>query len=141
MKILIPVQYPLSEVNKRAIRRGMALAEGHENPELLVFHMNEVQKSQRITRKTLRDAVESLFEDLTASYTVRDGFFIEEAIIEEAIRLNMDYIVLSSHRRNRWKQLLEQILGIDQNLEQFIRDQTGIEVEVVSDVESESTNG
>lgn len=140
MKILIPVRYPLTDVNKRAIQRAMDLVEGHENPELLIFHMNEVQKDQRISRKMLREAVESLFDGLEASYVVRDGFFIEEAIIEEAIRLEMDYIVLSKYRRDRWKQLLEEILDLNQNPEQLIRDKTGIEVEVVTDAGPDSNN-
>lgn len=75
MKILIPVQYPLTDVNKRAIQRGIDLVKGIEDSELLLFHLNEVQKDRRVTRQSLRETVESTFEGLNASYVVRDGFF------------------------------------------------------------------
>jgi nucleotide-binding universal stress UspA family protein len=138
MNILIPVRYPLTDVNKRAIKRGIELVDGREDFEILIFYLNEVQKDTRVSRKSLREAVESSFPGLNASYMVRDGFLIEEAIVEAAIQLEMDYIILSTHRRDRWRQLLEAILDIDQNPEQFIRDNTGIEVEVITETGSDS---
>jgi nucleotide-binding universal stress UspA family protein len=138
MKVLIPVRYPLTDNNRRAIERGIDLVNGHENPELLVFHLNELQSDQRIGRKTLREAVEAEFDGIDASYVVRDGFLVEEAIIEEAIRLEMDYIVLSTYRRNRWTQLFEAILGIDERPEQLIRERTGIELEVITESGSDT---
>ncbi|WP_435072873.1 hypothetical protein [Halorubrum sp. HHNYT27] len=140
MKILIPVQYPLTDVNKRAIQRGIDLINGLDDSELLLFHLNEVQKGRRISRQSLREAVESAFKGINASYVVRDGFFVEEAIIEAAIQLEMDYILLSESRRDRWKRLLEAILDIEENPEQFIEDNTGIEVEVITEASRGSTS-
>lgn len=140
MKILIPVQYPLTNVNKRAIQRGIELVNGLDDSELLLFHLNEVQKDRRITRQSLRESVESTFDGLDASYVVRDGLLIEEAIIEAAIQLEMDYIILSKSRRDRWKRLLEAILDVKQNPEQFIEDNTGIKVEVITEASQESTD-
>lgn len=131
MNVLIPVQYPLTETNERAIQRGIDIVTGHNNSELVVFYMNEIQKSHRIGRKELRDAVESEFEDLEANYVVRDGILIEESIIEEAIRLGIHSIILSKHRRDRWQRLLEEVFGANQNPEQFIRNHAGIDVEVI----------
>lgn len=140
MKILIPVQYPLTDVNKQAIQRGIDLTNGLADSELLLFHLNEVRKDRRVTRHSLRETVESTFEGFNASYVVRDGFFIEEAIIEAAIQLEIDYLLLSQSRRDRWKRLLEEILDVEQDLEQFIEDNTGIEVEVITEASQEPTN-
>jgi nucleotide-binding universal stress UspA family protein len=133
MKVLIPVRYPLTPVNERAIRRGLDLVAGHDDPELMIFHLNEIQTDRRIGREKLRNAVESVFDGIEASYIVRDGFLVEEAVLEEAIRLEVDLIVLSGERQRRWRRILESVLDIDANPECFIRDKTGIEVEVVAE--------
>jgi nucleotide-binding universal stress UspA family protein len=140
MNVLVPVRYPLTETNKKAIQRGIVLVDGDDDAELLIFHMNEVQKDQRIGRQLLRDAVESAFDGLTASYVVRDGFFAEEAIIEAAIQFDTDCIVLSKYRRDRWKKLLEKILDLDHDPEQLIHESTGITVEVITEDDHESSN-
>lgn len=137
MHVLVPVQYPLTDTNRRAIGRATELLTDASNPELLVFHLNEIQSDRRIDRRTLREAVETEFEGLEATYLVRDGFLVEEAIIEEAIRLEMDYIVLSEDRRNRWRRLLDTLFDVEQSPEEFIRDHTGIHVEVVSEPDSD----
>lgn len=85
----------------------------------------------------LREAVGSRVDNPEASYTVRDGFFIDEVIIETAIRLEMDYIVLSKHRRDRWKQHLEAILDLEWDPEEFIPDKMGIEIDVVTEPETD----
>ena len=59
MNVFVPVQYPLTETTKQAIQRGIDLVEGDETSELLIFHMNEVQKDRRINRRSLRDTVET----------------------------------------------------------------------------------
>lgn len=52
----------------------------------------------------------------------------------------MDYILLSKPRRDRWKRLLEAILGVDQDPEEFIEDNTGIEIEVITEDSQDSTD-
>jgi len=100
MNVLIPVRYPLTDPNKRAIRRGMELVDGIDDSELLIFSLNEVQNKQRQSRQSLREAVEAEFGGIKANYLVRDGFLIEEAIIEAAIELEMDYILLILSAKN-----------------------------------------
>ncbi|ELZ19668.1 hypothetical protein C475_22024 [Halosimplex carlsbadense 2-9-1] len=140
MNVFVPVQYPLTETNKQAIQRGIDLVEDDDVSELLIFHMNEVQTDRRINRQSLRDAVETSFDGLTASYVVRDGFVAEEALIEAAIQFDMDYIVLSKYRRDRWKRLLEEVLNLDQDPQQLLHERTGITVEVITEDEHESSN-
>lgn len=52
----------------------------------------------------------------------------------------MDYILLSKCRRDRWKRLLDAILDGERDSEQFIKDDTGIEVEVITEASQESTD-
>lgn len=140
MNVLIPVQYPLTEINTQAIRRGIALVDGDDDAELLVFHINEIEKDRRVDRQSLRDAVESAFDGLSASYVVRDGFFAEEAIIEAAIQFDMEHIVPSKYRRDRWKQLLEDVLDLDRDPERLIHETMGITVEVTTEGDHVSSN-
>jgi nucleotide-binding universal stress UspA family protein len=133
MNVLIPVQYPLTTTNKRAIQHGMELIQGTDNPELMIFHLNELQSGPGASRKRLREAVETEFGDVDASYVVRDGFLTEEAIIETALHYDMDWIVLSEGRRNRWRRLFEEFLAIDHDPERMIKELAGIEVDVVTD--------
>lgn len=132
MEILIPVRYPLTDRNERAIRRGLALAEREPNSELLVFHMNELHKGERIDRSQLRESVEWTFGSVNATYVVRDGFLYEEAIVEAAVRYGVDIVLLSRQRKLRWQWMIEEILDLDVDLERFLRDRLGITIELVS---------
>lgn len=131
MNILVPVQYPLTEANRRAIRHGQNLTKGGDETELLIFHLNQILGDRRVGRKDLRIAVEETVGDIDANYIVRDGFFIEEATIEIAIEFEMELIILSEQRLNRWQRLLSVMFGIERDLEKVIKDATGIEVAVI----------
>ncbi|MFC6838276.1 hypothetical protein [Halomarina ordinaria] len=138
MNVLVPVQYPLTETNRRAIRRGQDLTDGREGTELLIFHLNQVLEDRRVSRKELRAAVESAVGEIDANYVIRDGFFVEEAVIEIAIEFEMDMIVLSEQRRNRWQRLLSVMFGIERDPEEVIEEATGIEVTVIRDLDAEN---
>ena len=86
---------------------------------------------RRVGRNDLRIAVEETVGDIDANYIVRDGFFIEEATIEIAIEFEMELIILSEQRLNRWQRLLSVMFGIERDLEKVIKDATGIEVAVI----------
>ncbi|WP_123622458.1 universal stress protein [Halorubrum sp. CSM-61] len=140
MNVLVPVQYPLTEMNRQAIRRGQDLTDGNEGTELLIFHLNQVLEDRRVSRKELRAAVESAVGEIDANYVIRDGFFVEEAVIEIAIEFEMDMIVLSEQRRNRWQRLLSVIFGIERDPEEVIEEATGIEVTVIRDPDAENSS-
>lgn len=131
MNVLVPVQHPLTEANRQAIRRGQKLTGGREGTELLILHLNQIFENFRVNREDLRNSVESALGDVDANYVIRDGFFIEEAIIEIAIEFEMDLIILSEQRRNRWQRLLRVLFDIERDPEEVIKEATGIEVSVV----------
>lgn len=137
MNVLVPVQLPLTETNRKAIRRGQSLTTDREEPELLIFHLNQVLEDRRVSRKELRTAVESAVGAVDANYVIRDGFFVEEAIIEIAIEFEMDMIVLSEQRRNRWHRLLSVMFEIERDPEEVIEEATGIEVTVIREQDDE----
>ena len=140
MNVLVPVQYPLTEANRRAIRHGQNLTKGGDETELLIFHLNQVLEDRRVDRKDLRNAVEEVVGDIDANYIIRDGFFVEEATIEIAIEFEMEMIVLSERRRNRWQRLLSVMFGIEQEPEKVIEDATGIEVTVIRDRDADDAD-
>lgn len=133
MNVLVPVQYPLTEANRRAIRHGQNLTKDDDMAELLIFHLNPVLEDRRVGRKDLRNAVEEAVGNVDANYIIRDGFFVEEATIEIAIEFEMEMIILSEQRRNRWQRLLSTMLGIERDPEEVIENATGIEVTVIRD--------
>ena len=140
MNVLVPVQYPLTETNRRAIRHGQNLTKGGDETELLIFHLNQVLEDRRVGRKDLRNAVEEAVGDIDANYIIRDGFFVEEATIEIAIEFEMEMIILSEQRRNRWQRLLSVMFGIEREPEEVIEDATGIEVTVIRDQDADDAD-
>ncbi|MFC6864401.1 universal stress protein [Halomicroarcula sp. GCM10025817] len=133
MTVLIPVRYPLTDRNKRAIEKGLELVADESDPELLIVYVNRLYKDDRIPRSTLRETVEAEFGTIPAHYVVRDGFLYEEAVLDEAIRQQVDHIVLSERRRAAWQQLLREAFDFEVDLESFLSKQLDVEIHVIPD--------
>ena len=99
----------------------------------MIFHLNSILYDQRVSRKDLRTAVGAVDREIEASYVTREGIIPEETIVEIAVEYWMDRIILSPRRRNRWRRLLSVIPGIEQDIEQVLPAETGIEVEIVQE--------
>lgn len=95
--------------------------------------MHRLYKDDRIPRSTLRETVEAEFGTIPAHYVVRDGFLYEEAVLDEAIRQQVDHIVLSERRRTAWQQLLREALGFEVDLESFLPEHLDAEIHVIPD--------
>ena len=52
MNILVPVQYPLTEANRRAIRHGQNLTKGGDETELLILALLKPYFSDMFLYKT-----------------------------------------------------------------------------------------
>lgn len=133
MIVLVPVRYPLNGANRRAIEKGRELVAGHPDPELLIVHLNRSHRDEHVSRSDLQAAVESEFGDLPAHYVVRDGLFYEEAILNEAVRHEVDHVVLSERRYGAWKQLVRSLLDRGRETEAFLAEQLDAEIHVVTD--------
>lgn len=120
--ILVPVRYPLKEPNMKTIKKAIEIAEKQDEADLSIFHINVIHEHETVTRDDLVRAVERKFGPLAnATYEVSNAFLVEEAILYEAVQQNADYVVIGKDRRARWRRMLSYLLGIDVNLEKFLR--------------------
>lgn len=133
MIVLIPVRYPLTDRNRSAINKGRELLADALDPELLLLHINRLQKGEHVTRSDLRTAIEAEFGALPATYLVRDAFLYEEAVLNEALNHDVDHIVLSERRYSAWQQLVRETLDIDVDLETFLDAQLETTIHIISD--------
>ena len=132
MLVLIPVRHPLTEYNRNAIEKGLDIIKEESNPELVILHVNQLHKHENVTQSELRKTVQAEFGVISANYIVRDGFLVEEAILDEAIRLDVGHVVLSERRYAAWQQRLRDILDIGVDLESFINEHLDAEIHIVN---------
>lgn len=128
---LVSVRYPLTDDGHRTIRRGLAYVES-EADSLIILHVGLLQNGGRLTRQELQSAVEAAVGPIPAHYTVRQGYVLEEAIIDEAARQNSDRVLVGRTRRGRLRRRLGQLLGLYPDLEAELRKHLDTELEVVA---------
>lgn len=137
MRILVPVRYPLTKNSRSTVERALELRREaeHENdaevPELVLLHVDLFQNEGDVSRNQLRREVESEFETGDASYVVRKGFLVEEAILDEAARQDADTIVVGRTRSGKLRRALRRLVGNDPDIEKFLRKNLDVRIEVV----------
>lgn len=132
MKILVPVRYPLNEDNRSTLARGFELAEEVEDSEVVVLHVNLFQNMQDVSRADLRQRVEEMFPDRqNVSYVIREGFLIEESILEVAANEKADVIVIGRNRSGRLRRAMRRLIGNDPDIESFLREKLDVDIQVV----------
>lgn len=108
---LVSVRYPLTETSQRTIRRGLEYADDDDG-SLIVLHVSLLQNRQRLARKVLQSAVEREFGTIPAHYIVRQGYVLEEAIIDEAARQEANRVIIGKTKRGRIKRRLGHLLRL-----------------------------
>ncbi len=131
MIVLVPVRQPLTDDNRAALQRGRSLIEGHDDAELLVLAVNLVHRDDDADRAAVRESVEAALGEVAASYAVRAGISFEEAIVDEAVRQDVDHVVLTERRRGALEQALARVLGGEVDLAARLGEQLGAEIHVV----------
>lgn len=130
-RVVVPVRYPLSKHSKRTLSSAVDLAE-ERNAELTVLHVNLYQQGRTVTRQDLRKEIEEEFGRLPrARYAIRDGFLVEETILEEVAEGDADVVVIGHRQAGRWKQMLRRVFD-GPNVDSFLRDKLDCEVVTVS---------
>ena len=127
---LASVRYPLNDDSHRTIKRGL----GHltdSDDSLIVLHVALLQNGEKIGRDTLRMAVEAEFGELPAHYIVRQGYVLEEAIIDEAARQHADRVLVGKTKRGRISRRLGQLFGLYPDLEAELSRNLSTTLEVV----------
>ncbi|MFC7042982.1 universal stress protein [Halonotius sp. GCM10025705] len=127
---LVSVRYPLTADSYRTIQRGRELTEDGES--LIVLHISLLQNGERATRSELQAAVEDELGEIGAHYIVRQGYVLEEAIIDEAARQNADRVLVGKTKRGRFRRWVGQLLGLYPDLEAALTENLGTRLEVVA---------
>ena len=129
--VLVPILFPPSDRNLRAIRRALDLIDGRADAGITVLHVNVIQDGEDVGRRQLREAVEREFGTIPANYVTKSAFIVEEAILEEAAHPNVTHVVISKTRRTRWQRALLELLEADTDIETFLRDRIHVELLVI----------
>lgn len=126
-RVVVPVRYPLSTHSERTLRRAAEVAE-EMDAELTVFHVNLYQNGRRVTRRDLKSAVESAVGRIPgARYVVREGFIVEETILDEIAAERADVVVIGRKQVGRWRSTIRRLIG-DPDLESYLREELDCKV-------------
>jgi K+-sensing histidine kinase KdpD len=121
-RVIVPVRYPLSGHSERTLARAVEVAE-EEDAELTVFHVNLYQNGRHVTRRELKRAVESAVGSLPhARYVVREGFLVEETILDEVAAERADVVVIGRKQVGRWRSMVRNLIG-DPDVESYLREE------------------
>lgn len=127
---LVSVRYPLTADSHRTIRRGVDHLED-DGDSLIILHVRLIQNGDKLTRRALREAVEREVGAIPAHYVVRQGYVLEEAIIDEAARQRADRVIVGKTKRGRIRRRFGQLLGLYPDLETELERNLSTTLEVV----------
>jgi len=126
-RVVVPVRYPLTEHSRRTLSEALRVAE-ERDADLTVFHVNLYHNGGKVTRVDLKRAVESEFGLLTrARYVVRDGFLVEETILDEIVSEEADVVVIGQKQLGRWRRMVRKVVN-DPDIESYLNEKLDCEV-------------
>ena len=135
MKILAPIRYPLTADSTRTLAHAEEIATNadDEQVQLFVLYVNIFQFHDDVQETEIRQAITPLLNGVPAVVLTRQGFLVEEVILDEAQQLDADYVVIGKNQSPRWRRLLSWLVGSEVELAQFLRKNAGpsLSVEVV----------
>jgi len=130
-QVVVPVRYPLTANSRGTLAEAIRVAE-QEGADLTVLHINLYQKSHRVSRAELKDAVEREFGYLEQTrYAVRSGMLVEESILEEVAAEGADIVVIGTQQVSRWREMIRRLVN-DPDIEHFLREELDCEIVTVS---------
>lgn len=130
-RVLVPVRYPLTKNSRRTIERAAEMKNSaEENIEFIVLHVNLIQGNSKVTKNELQRGIEKEF-GLNATYAVRRGFLVEETILEEAGRKEVDMVLIGKTRSSRLRKVFNRLIDNDPDIETFLEENLDITIEVV----------
>jgi len=121
-RVVVPVRYPLSSHSRRTLKRAVEVAE-EDDAELTVLHVNLYQNSRHVTRRELKSAVTAVVGSLPrVRFVVREGFLVEETILDEVAAEQADVVVIGRKQVGRWRATVRRIMG-DPDVESYLREE------------------
>ena len=128
--VVVPVRYPLTDHSERTLTEAVRIAE-ERDAALTVLHVNLYHRGREISRAELKRAVEAEFGRLSnARYVVREGFLVEETILEEIAAEAADVVVIGHKQAGRWRLMLRKLTS-DPDIEGYLRGKLDAEVVTV----------
>lgn len=119
--VVVPVRYPLSRHSQKTLQEAIRIAE-ERDADLTVLHVDLFQENRKVSRVELKREVESQLGQIDrARYVVRQGFLVEETIMEEVADEKADVVVIGSKQAGRWRKMLNKLFespDVGQYLEQ-----------------------
>ncbi|QKY20227.1 universal stress protein [Halolamina sp. CBA1230] len=107
--VVVPVRYPLSKHSKATLGEAVRIAE-ERDADLTVLHVDLFQNNHNVSRVDLKREVESEVGQIDrARYVVRQGFLVEETIMEEVADEDADVVVIGSKQAGRWRKMLNRL--------------------------------
>jgi nucleotide-binding universal stress UspA family protein len=129
-RVVVPVRYPLTEHSKRTLAEAIDIAE-ERDAALAVLHVNLYQRGREVSRAELKRAVEAEFGRVNhARYVVREGFLVEETILEEVAAEEADVVVIGHKQVSRWRQMLQKLTS-NPDIESYLREKLDADVVTV----------
>lgn len=127
--VVAPVRYPLSEHSALTLQRAFEIADERDG-SLTVLHINLYQQGKDVRRTDLKRAVEERFGRLEDTrYVVRDGFLVEENILEEVASEGADVVVIGHKQQGRWRRMLNKLFD-NPDVEGYLRERLDIDIEI-----------
>lgn len=129
--VVVPVRYPLSKHSKATLKEAVRIAE-ERDAELTVLHVDLFQDNRNVSRVQLKREVESELGRIDlARYVVRQGFLVEETIMEEVAAEEADVVVIGSKQAGRWRKMLNKLFQ-SPDVGQYLEDKLDCTVITVS---------
>jgi len=126
-RIVVPVRYPLTDHSERTLAEAIRVAE-ERDATLTVLHVNLYHRGRTVSRARLKRAVEAVFDDLPRTrYVVREGFLVEETILEEVAAERADVVVIGHKQVGRWRRMFR-ALTANPDIEHYLREKLDAEL-------------
>ncbi|MFW5939922.1 MAG: universal stress protein [Halolamina sp.] len=107
--VVVPVHYPLSKHSTATLQEAIRIAD-ERDADLTVLHVDLFQDNHDVSRADLKREVESELGPIDrARYVVRQGFLVEETIMEEVADENADVVVIGSKQAGRFRKMLNKL--------------------------------
>lgn len=119
--VVVPVRYPLSKHSTKTLQEASRIAD-ERDADLTVLHVDLFHENRNVSRAELKREVESELGRLErARYVVRQGFLVEETIMDEIAAEAADVVVIGSKQASRWRKMINKLFespDVGQYLEQ-----------------------